>query len=257
MTRLHESLAGSPQPLSQSQADERLDTAFRDPASVRQTPVFGQIVAGLVRRFRNPISSIEGASWLLEDTHLPKEKHEEFVRIIRTESHRLDRALSDIQEFTLPLKPRITKVDLSNLLDEVIQLAGPGEYRNFFLFRKDMAPGLPAVHCDPELITKMLLNLAMNAIQATPEGGQLIWKVCALDGQVAISIRDFGRGIPPGIVGRVFDPFFTTRESGLGLGLTVARQIAVAHGGSIQVETIVDRGASISVLLPLNPPSPR
>lgn len=256
MTRIHESLAAGHHPLSQRHGEESLENAFRDTASVRQLPAFGQIVAGLIRRFRTPVSSIEGAVWLLEDAHLTREKRDEFVRIIRTESQQLERALADIQEFTQPRKPRMRKADLSRLLDDVIQLAGLRESRAVFLFRKDLPPSLPALNCDPEQITKMLLNLAMNAIQATPEGGQIIWVARAGEGQVVVSIRDFGRGIPPGIVDRVFDPFFTTREGGLGLGLTVARQIAIAHGGTIRVDDISDRGTSISVALPLNPPNP-
>jgi two-component system sensor histidine kinase HydH len=254
---MHESLVLGHERISHEQNDESLEKAFRGMTSVRQIPAFGQIVAGLVRRFRTPVSSIEGALWLIEDNHLNEEKHGEFIRIIRRESHQLERALSDIQEFTQPRKPRMRRVDLSHLLDEVIELAGPGEQRNIFLFRKEMPSSLPLLNCDPELITKMLLNLAMNAIQATPEGGQLIWTVQAGEDRVTISLRDFGRGIPTEVAGRIFDPFFTTRESGLGLGLTVARQIAVTHSGTIAVDSISERGTSISVVLPLNRSVPR
>ena len=255
-TRMHESLAISRSRTSETERGESLEKAFRGTTSARQIPAFGQIVSGLVRRFRTPVSSIEGALWLIEDAHLTEEKHGEFVRIIRRESHQLERTLSDIQEFTQPRKPRIRKTDLSRLLDDVIQMAGPGEQHNFFLFRKDLPSTLPVLNCDPEQVSKMLLNLAINAMQSTPEGGELTWIARATDDHVVISLRDFGRGIPPEIVDRIFDPFFTTRENGMGLGLTVARQIAVAHGGTIAVD-IADRGTSVTVVLPLNRPVPR
>jgi signal transduction histidine kinase len=257
LTRMHASLAGNQHALSQTEENDVLENTFRETPGLRQFPAFGQMVNSLIRRFRTPLSSIEGASWLLEDKNVPAEKHDEFVKIIRRESHLLDRALSDIQEFTQPRRPRICKTDVSRLLDEVIEVSCPRVHSNFYLFRKDIPSTLPPLKCDPEQISKALMNLAMNAIQATPEGGQLIWTVRAADGKMVISLRDFGRGIPSAIVDRIFDPFFTTHDSGLGLGLTVARQIAVAHGGTISVDDISDRGASLSLTLPLNPPITR
>ena len=257
LPRIQIGLTAGHRSLVPHQNDESLERAFPNPASVRQRPDFGQIVAGLVRRFRSPVASIDGALWLLEDSRLSKERHEEFVKIIRRESHHLERALSDIQEFTQPRKPRIRPVDIPRLLDDIVQLTGPREHRNLFLFRADIPPDLPSLNADPELLSKMLQNLAINAIQAMPEGGQLIWTVRVDKNCMIISLRDFGRGILPGIRSRIFDPFFTTRENGLGLGLTVARQIAVAHRGTISVDAIPDRGTSISVALPLDLPKPR
>ena len=90
-----------------------------------------------------------------------------------------------------------------------------------------------------------------------PEGGQLVWTVRVVDHRMLISLRDYGRGILPGVKARIFDPFFSTRENALGLGLTVARQVAVAHGGNIEVDDTTDRGTSVSAVLPLNPPNSR
>jgi signal transduction histidine kinase len=251
-SEMHEAAATARRPTLEQESDESLERAFPTAGSVRQIPGFGQIVASLVRRFRTPVASIDGALWLLEDARISEAEHTEFVKVIRRESHHLERALDDVLEFTQPRKPRIRPVDISGILDQAIQLTSPGDHKNLILFKKDVPPELPVLNCDPELVTKMLANMAVNAIQATPEGGQLIWTVRADDSRMTITLRDFGRGIPPSVAPRIFDPFFTTRESGLGLGLTVASQIALAHGGNMSLGECADKGTSIAVVLPLN-----
>jgi signal transduction histidine kinase len=232
--------------------NQALEDAFHEVQSARQIPALSQVVAGLIHRFRTPVSSIEGAVWLLDEHRSSEDKHQEFVRIIQKESHQLDRALSDALNFTQPERPKLRKVDLNRLLDEVIELAGPKDHGPYFLFRKEIPPVLAPLNCDPALITKLLLNLLMNSIQATPGGGQISIAARTGPGVLVVSVKDQGRGIAQDIIGRIFDPFFTTRDSGLGLGLTVARQIAVSHGGTIDVDYSSDKGTSVSVTLPLN-----
>ena len=250
-TRMHETAVL--QSSGKGPRPQNLVNVYEGIQGAQQVPVFSQIVAGLIHRFRTPVSSIEGAVELLEDRYLPEDKREEFVRIIHKESHHLERALSDVLDFTQPKKPRWQSVDLSRLLDEVIRLAGPREHGPYFLFRKDIPPDLPRLTCDPEQIGQMLLNLLMNSIQATPGGGQIAIVAREEAGGVVITIKDHGRGIAPDVAGRIFDPFFTTRENALGLGLTVARQIATAHCGTIAVLETSEKGTRVSVRLPLGP----
>jgi len=251
LARIHETAAL--QGAGKGQRAENLQNAYAGVQGAHQVPLLGQIVAGLIHRFRTPVSSIEGAVELLEDRHLPEDKREEFVRIIQKESHQLERALSDVLDFAQPRKPRYQPVDVSRLLDEVIRQAGPREHGPYFLFRKDIPPDLPRLTCDPEQIGKMLLNLLMNAIQATPGGGQIVIAVREDAGGLVITIRDHGRGIAPEVADRIFDPFFTNRDNALGLGLTVARQIAMAHCGTIVVQETSEKGTCVAVRLPLSP----
>ena len=99
----------------------------------------------------------------------------------------------------------------------------------------------------------MLLNLLINAIQATPAGGRVSIAARAEGDRILITITDCGKGIPGSIAGKIFDPFFTTGDKGLGLGLTVARQIVTAHCGNIKVDGSSEKGTSVSVQLPVNP----
>jgi signal transduction histidine kinase len=220
----------------------------------RQIPALTQIVTRLVHRFRTPVSSIEGAAWLLEDGSIPEEKRGEFVGIIRKESGQLDRALSEVLEFMRPQEPRFRETDLTRLLDEFIQRTTPKEKGPPLLLHKDDPSDSALVWCDPDQVRRLLYNLATNAIQATSSGGAINFSVHPRGDDVVISVKDQGRGIQPKVLTQIFDPFFTTRENSLGLGLTVAQQIAEAHGGSIIVEDTSENGTCITVALPIKPP---
>jgi two-component system sensor histidine kinase AtoS len=209
------------------------------------------MIVGLVRQFRTPLTSIEGAGWLLEDGRLSEDKRQEIVRIVRKESHRLNRVLADVLDFAQPREPRFRAVELSMLVDEVIQLAGPKDHGPFFIFRKDIPPNFPPLRCDPELIRQVLLNVAMNSIQASPGGGQIDISARREEQAVVIRVKDYGRGIPPQALDKIFEPFFTTYENSLGLGLSVALRIVTEHGGKMWVEPFPNKGCSISIMLPL------
>jgi len=234
-------------------AAQPLENAFHDLHEAPQASAFSQLVAGMVRRFRTPVASIEGAVWLLEDVRFPDEKREEFLRIIQKESHQLDRALSDIQGFTQPCKPRWQTADLAALIEQAVQRAGPNEHGPYYIFRQDVATTLPPITCDPEQIVRMLVSVLLNAIQATPGGGQITIEAFPDAEEAVIAVRDHGRGIPPIIIGRVFDPFFSTRDNALGLGLPVSRQIAAAHCGTITILETSGSGTCLTIRLRLNP----
>jgi signal transduction histidine kinase len=229
---------------------ESLENSFSDVQDTSEMSALGRVVVGLVRQFRTPVTSIEGAGWVLEDARLPDDKRQEFVGIIRKESHRLNRVLSDVLDFTRPRRPRYQSIALGPIVEEVIQLAGPKDHGPFVLFRTEIPPDFPTLKCDAELIRQALLNLAMNAIQASPGGGQIDISARIEHESAVIRMRDHGRGIAPAIAARVFDPFFTTHENSLGLGLAVAQHIALEHGGKIAIESTSDRGTCIALILP-------
>jgi two-component system sensor histidine kinase HydH len=230
---------------------ESLEQSFNQVQDTSEMPGLGRVVVGLVRQFRTPVASIEGAGWVLEDSRLPDEKRQEFVGIIRKESHRLNRVLSDVLDFTRPRKPRFETVAISKLVDEVIQLAGAKDHGPFFLFQADIPADFPPLRCDPEQIRQALLNVAMNAVQASAAGGQIEVTARIEQGYGVIRVRDHGRGIPAAILDKIFDPFFTTYENSLGLGLSVAAHIVSEHGGKIAIEGTSGHGTCVSVSLPV------
>jgi signal transduction histidine kinase len=112
---------------------------------------------------------------------------------------------------------------------------------------------LPEVLLDEELMTQALVNVLMNAVQATPTGGKIIVRTRATEDHVEFSVSDTGRGIPPGDLEQIYKPFFTTRHSGTGLGLSITRETIGHHGGTIEVRSKVGRGTTFTITLPKEP----
>jgi len=241
-----------PLPASPGLSGEVMRLSLSQLGGAASTSAMSEIIAGLIHRFRTPLASIQGAGWVLADAELPVARREELVGIIQKESNRLDRALADVMNFFWPRKPRFQPTNLSAIVDEVIRSASPKVSGPFFLFRVEMPPDLPLVNCDGEQIKEMLLNLVINAIQASPGGAEIVIHVRPERGNVVFQVRDHGKGIPAEVLDRVFDPFFSTRDDGLGLGLAVARQIAIAHRGTISIQENSPNGVCQQVVLPLD-----
>jgi signal transduction histidine kinase len=211
----------------------------------------GQLSAGLAHEVRNPLASIAGAAGILQRRLRPEEKDRECVDIIAKECRRLDSLLSHFLDFARPRAPKYQAIDSASLFDSVIQLAEHAAGgQQPIAFRKELEATLPPFEGDPELLTQVLLNLVINAIQAMPEGGDVFLSARSRNGRVLIQVRDEGCGIVPADRDRIFDPFFTTKETGTGLGLSVAHQIVEQHGGILSAEANLEKGTTFSVLLP-------
>jgi signal transduction histidine kinase len=250
VAKLAEWRAGKRQPSPDQAPEESLATAVNG-TNVSETGLLSRVMVGLVRQFRTPVTSIEGAGWVLDDPRLPDDKRQELVGIVRKEAHRLNRVLGDVLDFTQPRRLRLRMIDVSALIDDVIQLANPKELGQRHKFNKNVARDLPALRGDSEQMRQVLLNLVMNAIQATPGGGHIDISAEVENDHFVIAVKDYGQGIPPAAVDKIFDPFFTTREHSLGLGLPVALRIVTEHGGRIAVDCRESDGTCISVILPV------
>lgn len=211
----------------------------------------GQLAAGLAHELRNPLWSIAGAAGILERNACLEAKHRECLDIIQKESQRLNRLLTEFLDFARPRPPKYQSIDIDALLDSVIQLAMHAVGHSAVQLRKLTAPELPPVEGDPEMVKQMLLNLAINAIQAMPGGGEVVVSAGVQDGKMILRVQDQGCGIAPEIRDKIFNPFFTTKDGGTGLGLAVAHQIVEQHGGILRAEANSGGGMTFSALLPL------
>ncbi len=217
----------------------------------------GQLSASLAHEIRNPLASISGAAGLLKRSYVSHGEHRgtsvECLDIIERESHRLNKLLTGFLEFARPRAPRFQKADIGELVQSVISLAGHSAHTKLTL-QPHVQPDLPLLECDPEQLKQVLLNLLMNAIQASPGGGTVEVLAGQQDGQAVIAVRDEGEGILPaeqgGTPSRMFEPFFTTKENGSGLGLAISAKIVEQHGGTIQAIRNPERGMTFLVYLP-------
>ena len=211
----------------------------------------GQMAAGLAHELRNPLASVAGAAGILQRNARLEPKYQECLEIINKESQRLNRLLTEFLDFARPRAPKYQTVEVDSLIKSVIQLAAHGIGQNTITLRKNVEPDLPPVEGDPELLKQMLLNLIINAIQAMPDGGEVVVSASLQDARLLVRVQDRGSGISAENRDKIFDPFFTTKDGGTGLGLPVTHQIVQQHGGILTAEANPDRGMTFSALIPL------
>lgn len=213
----------------------------------------GQLSAGLAHEIRNPLASLSGAIGIMRRNPKAEGRRMECLDIMDKECRRLNNLLSSFLDFARPRPPKFLAVDIPAILDSVIGLVSHTLGQRSIALRKETAIKLPPLECDPELLKQVLVNLLINAIQASSDGEEISIQARVHGSDVAIQVKDKGSGVTTENLDRIFDPFFTTKENGTGLGLSVAYQIVEQLGGHLQAENNPDRGMTFSVLLPIHP----
>ena len=234
-----------------AEVNARLQKSFEQLRRADRLSALGELSAGLAHEIRNPLGSIEGAVQILGRPKLSEETRREFADLASYEVVRLKGLLTNFLEFARPQPPRIMASEIGLLLDSVAKLASETATMAMVTVRVETAAGLPPVSVDPEQIKQVLLNLVINAVQATPNGGQISLRANREGDWIRADVEDEGVGIPSEDLERIFDPFFTTRRSGTGLGLSIAYQIVSQHGGHITARRNSARGMTFSVTLPV------
>ena len=227
-----------------------LQDSFEQLKRADRLSAIGHLSAGLAHEIRNPLASIEGAVGILEQRELSEERRVEFLAILKKECRRLNRLLTNLLDFARPRRPNYQIVDVGQILSSVVSLAAHMASQSSITLRADVPSSLPPVECDPEQLKQVILNLTINAIQAMPDGGEILLSARTKNSNILIQVKDQGCGIGPEDLDKVFNPFFTTKENGTGLGLSMAHQIVSQHGGILSGERNPDKGMTFSVLLP-------
>lgn len=221
-------------------------------AAVRRSDrlaALGQLSAGLAHELRNPLGSIKGSSDLLvrsaaRDDDRSRKMTVELAEIISDEVDRTNSLVTRFLDFARPLEPRREVADLTAVIDRAASRAKVEIVRHY----SDSLPGIPI---DRELMEQVFLNLLTNAAQASKAGTPITVDAHESDGQVEVSVIDQGCGIPPNQIETIFNPFVTTKQDGVGLGLAIVSKIVDGHGGKISVESEPGKGSTFRVRLPL------
>jgi signal transduction histidine kinase len=142
-------------------------------------------------------------------------------------------------------------LDINPAVGELVRFLRPEVARKGLALSARLGDGLPAVNADRRLLRLALMNLLKNAVEAMPAGGRLRVKTCQKNGAVEVHVADTGPGIAPSEAERIFEPFYTTKDSGSGLGLSLSRQIVEKHGGSLTCQSMVGVGTTFVVRLPV------
>jgi two-component system, NtrC family, sensor histidine kinase HydH len=236
-----------------ARANAELQASFDQLRRADRLSAMGELSAGLAHEIRNPLGSVEGAVQILRRDQLPADTKKEFGELAQRELDRLKGIVNRFLDFARPQPPRQLTSDPMLLLNSVAKLAAETARMAGVTIRVENSGHLPAITLDPEQIKQVLLNLVINAVQATLKGGEIVLRAVANDTCVRFEVQDQGAGIAEEDLERIFNPFFTTREEGTGLGLSIADRIVSQHGGRIEPLRNPDRGMTFSVTLPLAP----
>jgi signal transduction histidine kinase len=227
---------------------QKLQDNFERLRRAERLSALGQLSAGLAHEVRNPVASIAGAAGLLRKNLRLESKEAECLAIIVKECKRLEALLTHFLAFARPRTPKFRPADLGALVDTVMSLAAHSQGEKRVTLRTAIDPNVKEIECDPDLLKQLLLNLVLNAIQAT-DAGEVLVSAQLRDDRVHLKVTDQGCGINPKIREQIFDPFFTTKDTGTGLGLSVAHQIAEQHNAMLTAEANEGKGTTFSLFL--------
>lgn len=231
--------------------NRELQDSFEQVKRADRLSAIGQLSASLVHEIRNPLASIDGATNLIESEQTPQEMRKASLAIIRKEVQRLNRLLTHLLDFARPRKPEFQPVHPDQLIDATIALVEHSAQQKGITLRKEVPVTVPAFECDPEQMKQVILNLAINAVQSMTGAGEIVLSARQRDASVVIKVRDQGRGIQDEDLDKIFNPFYTTKDGGTGLGLSVVYQIVNQHGGVVTAERNSQGGMTFSLTIPL------
>lgn len=182
---------------------------------------------------------------------------EGFLEVAKGEVNRLDYIITEFLQALRPTSPKFRTLSLNDTATETLALLQPEMEARGLETVTELAPGLPMAQFDPAQLKQVLVNLLKNAMQATARDGVITIRSGATPEAVWMTVTDTGAGIPPEKLNRIFEPFYTTKEKGTGLGLMIVQRIIRDHGGRIELESAVGKGTTFKLWLPLLDRRPR
>ncbi len=219
----------------------------------------GQLAAGIAHELRNPLAAISGCVQLLQGEGTSAGRHGRLLDILSRETERLKLITGQFLDFARPRRMDLQPCAVAPILDEVISLLeqSPDRHPETEIASEVPRDGNLLVVADPDHLKQIFWNLCLNALDAMPGGGRLTIRAGGRQegGRPwgMVEFADSGGGIPPEALGRIFDPFYTTKDDGTGLGLSIACKIAEGFGGAITVDNRPGEGATFRVAIPLAP----
>ncbi len=235
-----------------AQANKQLREAEAQVRRTERLAALGQLSAGLAHEIRNPLSTIKGsAEMLLKNVDANGAVAHELAGYISTEVDRTNALVTRFLDFARPLVLRLEKTEIAEVIDEAVAQVEKHTPPLDISIYKNYSPDISPLLLDRQLIERVLYNLILNAAQASPPQGSVTVKTRQVADTVEVDVIDRGSGIAPKDRESIFNPFFTTKSSGVGLGLAIVSKIVDEHGGQITVESEPGDGSVFRVFLPV------
>jgi PAS domain S-box-containing protein len=234
--------------------EEELRAAQEQLIRSERLVAIGQLAGGVGHELRNPLGAIKNAVYYIKGKVASSELGQreprvlEFLGIIEDEVNSSNKIITDLLEFSRVRKPSVSPARIEKIIEDALSRIAILE--NIELIKK-LDAGLPEINVDPDQIKQVLVNIITNAVQAMPEGGKLLIGAREKNKFLEVEVTDTGCGIPQESIDKIFDPLFTTKAKGIGLGLAVCKSIIDRHEGNIAVKSKVGEGTTFNIKLPL------
>jgi two-component system, NtrC family, sensor histidine kinase HydH len=210
----------------------------------------GEMVAGISHEIRNPLGIINSSAQLLKKKMEKLSSKSTIPNIIIEESARLDNIISDFLNFAGPKSPDFLPCRIESIIDKNIAYLEPQIKENNLKIKQEISGKLPEIQADSSMLYQAFLNILINAFQALKQGGLITIRMRADNDKLIINFIDNGKGIQEENLKKVWTPFFTTKDTGTGLGLGIVKNIIEAHNGSIDISNVVPGGTDVEIMLP-------
>ena len=212
----------------------------------------GEMVAGVAHEIRNPLGIISSTAELLRKRLEQNEGNSRLAKIIEEEVNRLNQTVTEFLDFARPREPNLQSCDVESIIERGLEFLKPEIERHHISVSRHYDRNGHPFMVDPDLLYRAFLNILINAIQAMPKGGELtVTTAAGHQGKgIKIVFQDTGEGITAENAKKIFNPFFTTKDQGSGLGLSIVKGIIESHQGHISIESNFGRSAKVSIVLP-------
>ncbi len=216
----------------------------------RHLASIASLAAGVAHEIRNPLSSLKGFAVYFKERLAGDKEDEQMANIMIAEVERLNRVISQLIEFARPLQLKREKTSFPGLIQHTLGLIAGDAKKNHVNISTDLASDLPPVEVDPDKVKQVLLNIFLNSLAAMKDGGSLTIKLVPRANSIDVIVSDTGTGIEKENLPHIYDPYFTSKPAGTGLGLAVVQKIMEAHGGTINVESTSGEGTTVALQFP-------
>ena len=217
----------------------------------RHLSSLGEMTAGISHEIRNPLGIIKSSAELLKKKLAQTNPENAIPGIIVEESERLDKIITDFLDFAKPITPHFSRCNLMHILEKNITHLEPELHNTKCRITHTHGSNIPDISGDKDMLYQAFLNILINAIQAMPEGGAITITTRPMNNAIQITLDDEGEGVRQDVLDKIWDPFFTAKEKGTGLGLGIVKKIIEAHHGTIDAANRDGGGFRIIIELPV------